>query len=80
MIIQQFRIILKYNTLCSQLPKPHGIKDRLNRPVPANGLVGCCELSDHMEYCAGLVVAFITRDQRSAFSENTTGTILVTLR
>ncbi len=77
MIIQQFRIILNYNTLCSKLPKPHGIKDRLNRLVLTNGKVGCCELLDHMEYCVGLVVAFITCDQRSAFSENTTGTILV---
>ena len=41
------------------------------------GLAGCYELSDHMEYCAGLVIglAYLTCDQRCAFSENTTGTI-----
>ena len=38
---------------------------------------GCYEFSDHMEYCAGLVIglAYLTCDQRCAFSENTTGTI-----
>ena len=28
------------------------------------------EFSDHVEYCAGLVKAYLTCDQRCAFSEN----------
>ena len=30
-------ITVNYNTLCCQLAKPHGIRDRLNRSVLANG-------------------------------------------
>ena len=39
------------------------------------GLAGCYKFSDHMKYYAGLVIAYLTCDQRCAFSENTTGTI-----
>ena len=33
--------------------------------------------SQIMEYCADLVKAYLTCDQRCAFSENTTGTIII---
>ena len=36
------------------------------------GLAGCYKFSDHMKYYAGLVIAYLTCDQRCAFSENTT--------
>ena len=43
--------------------------------IAVMGLAGCYKFSDHMKYYAGLVIAYLTCDQRCAFSENTTGTI-----